>query len=121
MVRQLRSRLALLVAAAVVFAPGWQGDGSPTPPRGSDLAARVLAPTFDQGAIRDAVADVKHQPSARQAKRRPGDISAAVAGFGLVAAGLVILWVLAFVRRPFFSPPALHAFFSRAPPYLQPA
>lgn len=45
----MRSRLALLLAVAVVFAPGWAGgasaarDGS-----SSDLAARVLAPTFDE-------------------------------------------------------------------------
>lgn len=45
----MRSRLVLLLAAAVVFAPGWVGgasaarDGS-----SSDLAARVLAPTFDE-------------------------------------------------------------------------
>ncbi|MDQ3646289.1 MAG: hypothetical protein M3345_05060 [Actinomycetota bacterium] len=45
----MRSRFVLLLAAAIVFAPGWAGgasaarDGS-----SSDLAARVLAPTFDE-------------------------------------------------------------------------
>lgn len=44
----MRSRLVLLLAAAVVFAPGWAG-GAPgaRDARPSDLA-RVLAPTFDE-------------------------------------------------------------------------
>lgn len=120
-VPSMRTRLALLVAATVVFAPGWQGDGSREPPRGSDLAARLLAPTVDEGAIRDAAADVKHQLDARQAKRGPNVTSATVAAFSFAATGLVILWVLASCRRRFSPLPALHAPLSRAPPHLQPA
>lgn len=45
----MRSRLVLLLAAAVVFAPGWAGGASAAQDGGStDLAARVLAPTFDE-------------------------------------------------------------------------
>lgn len=45
----MRSRFALFLAAAVVFAPGWGGD-EPLSRIGtsSDLAARVLAPTFKE-------------------------------------------------------------------------
>lgn len=45
----MRSRFVLLLAAAVVFAPGW-GDGASQSRLGtsSDLAARVLAPTFEE-------------------------------------------------------------------------
>lgn len=51
----MRSRFALLIAAAVVFAPGWYGQGEPRAAQGSDLAARVLAPTVDEGAMRQTV------------------------------------------------------------------
>ncbi len=45
----MRAKLALLAAAAVVFAPGWQAsDAVPGRPAGVDLAARILAPTFDE-------------------------------------------------------------------------
>jgi hypothetical protein len=117
----MRSRLALFVVVAVVFAPAWQEGGSPEPPRGSELAARVLAPTVDEGAVRDDVADVKHQVGARQAKRRPSFISTAVDGYGFVATVLVVVWMLASSRRSFLPRPALHAALSRAPPRLQPA
>jgi hypothetical protein len=42
-----RARLAVFLAAAIVFAPGTSfGDDSPQR-KGSDVAARILAPTFD--------------------------------------------------------------------------
>lgn len=45
----MRSRLVLLLAAAIVFAPGWVGSASAARDgSSSDLAARVLAPTFDE-------------------------------------------------------------------------
>lgn len=45
----MRSRLVLLLTAAIVFAPGWAGGASAAPNgSSSDLAARVLAPTFDE-------------------------------------------------------------------------
>jgi hypothetical protein len=114
----MRSRLALVLAAAVVFAPGWQGGTTPEPLRGSDLAALVLAPTVDEGAVRESVRDVKHQLGAQQAKRRPDVISATVTGLGLATTGLVIVWVLAFYRRRLLSQPTLHTYLSRAPPRL---
>jgi hypothetical protein len=43
----MRARLAIFVAAAIVFAPGASsGSGSLQPPA-IDVAARMLAPTFD--------------------------------------------------------------------------
>lgn len=48
----MRARLVLLLAAAVVFAPGW-GDGEALwgSNTASDLAGRVLAPTFDEASV----------------------------------------------------------------------
>ena len=116
----MRSRLALLIATAVVFAPGWSGQEAPQHPRGSDLAARVLAPTVDEGAIREVGADPKHQ--VRQSKRwRASLTSAAIAAFGLGAIALLIFWAVACHRES--QPPRLRLRhrFSRAPPRLQPA
>ncbi len=112
---------ALLVAAAVVFAPGWYGEGPPQPPRGSDLAARVLAPTVDQGSIRTAVADAKDQLGSRQSKRHADPVSTAAATLGFSAIASLFFWIIVphagSVVRPFL----LRAGFSRAPPRLQPA
>ena len=61
----MRSKFVLfLAAAAVVFAPAW-GDGAPlSNGSSSDLAARVLAPTFDEG---------KAERTAKQAPTRELD------------------------------------------------
>ncbi len=119
----MRSRVALLVAAAVIFAPGWQGQGSPRHLQGSDLAARVLAPTVDEGAIRGAVADIKHELNGRHAKRwRMGITFEVIPTFGLGALALVIFWVVvAFYSGSFLGLYRLRFRFTRAPPRLQPA
>ena len=45
----MRVKLALLAAAAVVFAPGWQAsEGVIKSSAGAELAGRILAPTFDE-------------------------------------------------------------------------
>lgn len=47
----MRARLAAVLAAAVVFAPGWGADRPADSVRPSnDVAARILAPTFDEAA-----------------------------------------------------------------------
>jgi hypothetical protein len=118
----MRSRLALLIAAAAVFAPGWYGQEAPQHPGGSDLAARVLAPTVDEGAIREAAADLKHQLSSRQGKRsRPSLTSAAIVAMGLGAIALVIFWGVTCHRQQRALRFRLRHRFSRAPPLLQPA
>jgi hypothetical protein len=118
----MRSRFALLIATAVVFAPGWYGQEAPQHPRGGDLAARILAPTVDEGAIREVGSDPKHQLSTRQSKRwRPSLTSAAIAAFGLGAIALANFWAVACHRES--QPPRLRLRLrlSRAPPRLQPA
>ena len=118
----MRSRFALLIATAVVFAPGWYGQEVPQHPRGSDLAARVLAPTVDEGAIREAAADLKHQLGSRQGKRwRPSPPSAAIVALGLGAVALVIFWGVPRYRQGLFLRLRLRHRFSRAPPRFQPA
>src|ERR687892_579974 len=52
-------RLALVLALAIVFAPGWRPGGAGDGRNGEDLAARVLAPSFDEGVLRDHAADSK--------------------------------------------------------------
>lgn len=117
----MRSRLALLVAAAVVFAPGWQGEGAPDPSTGSDLAARVLAPTVDKGRVRDSLVDVKHQLGLRQTKRRPGIVSITVTPFALAAIAFLLLWVVSCLPGSLIHLFRPRSRFSRAPPRLQPA
>ena len=118
----MRSRFALLVAAAVVFAPGWHGQDPPQHPRGSELAARVLAPTVGEGAFREIAADAKHQLGGRQAKRwRPGNTFEFITTFGWGALALVILWVVASYPGPFLGLYRVRFRFSRAPPRLQSA
>jgi hypothetical protein len=118
----MRSRIALAVAAAVVFAPGWPGHEAPQPLGESDLAARVLAPTGDVGVIRDAGFDVKHQLSDSHVKRsRPGFTLAAVAALGIGVMALAVLWRVPSHRVLFLRLLLLRFRFSRAPPRLQPA
>jgi hypothetical protein len=116
----MRSRLALVVAASVIFAPGWYGQEAPQHPRDRDLAARVLAPTVDEGAMREAAADLKHQLGSRQGKRwGPSLPSAAIVAIGLGAIALVIFWGVACHRQQLPFPLRLRHRFSRAPPLLQ--
>lgn len=118
----MRSRFALFVAAAVVFAPGWHGQDRPQPLRGSDLAASVLAPTVDEGAISEAAADATYQLGGRHAKRwRPGITFEAVATIGAGGLALAIFWLVAPYAEPLIGLYRLRFRFSRAPPRLQPA
>ncbi len=56
----MRAKLALLVAAAVVFAPGWPvSDGSAPDPMGEALAGRILAPTVEEANVVSDAAAVK--------------------------------------------------------------
>ncbi len=56
----MTAKFALLVAAAVVFAPGWGVAHDSDPGPASAVAARMLAPTFDE-ADRSSVAVHKRQ------------------------------------------------------------
>jgi hypothetical protein len=118
----MRSRLVLLVAAAVIFAPGWSGQEPPQHPRASDLGARVLAPTVDEGVIRDVAADVNDQLRGRHATRwRPGINAGLIDTSGVGALALVIFWVVASYSGPFLDLYRVRFRFSRAPPRPQPA
>jgi len=118
----MRSRFALLIATAVVFAAGWYGQEAPQHPRGSDLVARVLTPTGDEGAMREAAADPKPQLSSRQGNRwRPNFTFVAIVAFGLGATALSFYWAIACHREPPPPPHRVRYRFSRAPPHLQPA
>jgi hypothetical protein len=113
----MRSRLALWVAAAIVFAPGWNGPGQPEPPRGGDLAVRILAPTFDEGQVREVASDIKQQVRGRYAKTsRPTTTSPDAVGFALGATGLALLWLISFVPEHLIRSTLLRTGFSRAPP-----
>jgi hypothetical protein len=113
-------RLALLVSAALIFAPYQSGEETSKLPGGADLAARVLAPTFDEGAIRGATHDFNHQLTTRHATRLDTEPSLVwPAGALRVAIALAVLWLLSLERIR-----ALHRFryaprLSRGPPLLQ--
>jgi hypothetical protein len=44
----VRTKLVLLAVTALVFAPGWGADPTPHDSGTSELAVRILAPTFDE-------------------------------------------------------------------------
>ncbi|HZJ51783.1 MAG TPA: hypothetical protein VFF07_13290 [Actinomycetota bacterium] len=118
----MRSRFALFVAAAVIFAPGWHGQDRPQPLRGSDLAASVLAPTVDEGAISEAAANATHQLGGRHTKRwRPDITFETVATIGVGGLPLAIFWLVALYAAPQIGLYRLRFRFSRAPPRFQPA
>jgi hypothetical protein len=118
----MRSRFSLLIAAAVVFAPGWHGPEAPQRPRGSDLVARVLAPTVEEGAVREAVADVMRQLGDQQARiRRPGITFESVASLGFGALATLLLWIADTFSGPPFGLNRLRSRFDRAPPCLRSA
>ena len=113
-------RLALLVAGALIFAPYQSGEEMSKASGGADLAARVLAPTFDEGAIRDATQDFTHQLTNRHATRLNTEPSLVrPAGAARVGIALSVLWLLSIEQIR-----ALHRFryasrLSRGPPLLQ--
>jgi hypothetical protein len=113
-------RLALLVAAALIFAPYQSGEETSKPPRGADLAARVLAPTFDEGAIRGATQDFNHLLTSRHTTRLSAEPSLVrPAGAFRVGIALSLIWLLSLEQIR-----ALHRFLhssrlSRGPPLLQ--
>jgi len=111
-----RSRLVLFLVAAVILAPGWYGQGPPQQQRGN-LAARVLAPTVNEGEIRKPAVQQKHQLSGRQAKRWGSDITIkAAATLGLGKVTLVGFGVVGFYSVPVLARYSLLFRFSRAPP-----
>jgi hypothetical protein len=113
----MRSRLALLVAATIVFAPGWNGRGRTEPPRGGELAVRILAPTFDEGQIREGARDMRQQVRSRYAKPAPSlAMSPGAAGFALGATTLALLWLLSVSRERLIHCIPLRRGCSRAPP-----
>jgi hypothetical protein len=118
----MRSRVAIVIAAAVVFAPGWHGQAAPRHAEGSALVARVLAPTVDEGTLQEAAADVKHQLSGRQLKRwRPNLTFMATIASSVGATALVVFWIVATHRGRLNFSYRFSNRLSRAPPTLQPA
>jgi len=113
-------RLALFVAAALIFAP-YQSEGeTPKPSRGADLAARVLAPTFDEAAIRGATQDFTHQLTSRQARRLNTEPSLVrPAGAPWVGIALSVLWLLSLGQISVFHRFRHASRLSRGPPLLQ--
>jgi hypothetical protein len=113
-------RLALLVAAALIFAPYQSGGETSKPSKGADLAARVLAPAFDEGAIRSATQDFNQQLTSRRLTRLNTELLLVRPAWPLrVGIALSVLWLLTLEQIR-----ALHRFrfasrLSRGPPLLQ--
>jgi hypothetical protein len=118
----MRSRLALLSAAAVVFAPGWYGQEALGHPRGSALAASVMAPTVEEGAVREGMRDVTRQLGDQQARiRRPDITFESVTSLGFGALAMLLLWIAATSSGPPFGFNGLRSRSDRAPPCLRSA
>jgi hypothetical protein len=118
----MRSRFAIVIAAAVVFAPGWYGQTASPPGHAGDIIARVLAPTVGEAAMPKGTTDVKLQLSVRQLKRWPPSFDPLPAmGATMGSTALLVLWIVAlYPARPVF----VYRFsrrLSRAPPRFQPA
>jgi hypothetical protein len=72
----MQAKLALLVAAAVIFAPGWQASDAVTGrPAGAELAGRILAPTFDEA---NAASQVHRGAYKRLERPKPRGVSSKV-------------------------------------------
>lgn len=115
----MRARLAMFVAAAIVFAPGPSlGDDSPKPP-GSVVAARMLAPAFDEL----EVAAYHAPPFAKKAQEQSQRSSHALLALAAVAG------VFSFANRRFTdllrkgvqrqTRRVVSSHRDRAPPHLQ--
>lgn len=116
----MQVRLALLIAAAVIFAPYPSGEEYPEPPRGADLAARVLAPTFDEGAMRSATQEVNHQLTSQHATRlNPERAVVGPVSALLVGVALSVVWLLRFERIRVLHRYRYSSKLSRGPPLLQ--
>jgi hypothetical protein len=116
----LGSRLALFVVSAVIFAPGWYERGRPEPAHGADLAARILAPTWDDGAVTPAAAEAKTQPRGQYLRRlQPTTDVAYLTGVMRAALAFAFLWLFTSGHaRPVVQ--IRHSSrLSRAPPPLQ--
>lgn len=116
--------LTLLLVAAVVFAPGWPEFHERAEERSDprDLAARILAPTLDEGAVGQGSVEKLRQGPRGESKRLPPDVLLAA-----TLAGLLVLFVAsrACMLAPYRHPGPGSASHStstpRAPPLLQPA
>lgn len=114
----LGSRLVLFVIAAVIFAPGWYGRGRSEPPLGGDLAARILAPTWDEGAVARAAPEVK--PLLRGHYERFHSVTFAyLAAFIPGTLALAFLWLIVPNRVRSILRFHTSTRVSRAPPVLQ--
>src|ERR671919_438498 len=111
-------RPALFVIAAVIFAPYSSGDRPSEPPRGADLAARVLAPTVDEGAIRGTTPEVNHQVASRHVTK-PNPAASLVIRALLAGVGLAVLWLVASHRLRVPQRSRHSPRLSRAPPLFQ--
>jgi hypothetical protein len=117
----MRSRLALLVATAVLLTPGWNENGPAESPQQSELAAIVLAAPAEKGVIRESTTDMEHRLGARQGKRSSNIISLAILASGL-AAFLFLSLEIVFSRRGTLAHLfQLRAQFIRGPPPLHAA
>jgi hypothetical protein len=115
----MRSRYALLIAVAFVFAPGWYGNDVPKHARGSDLAARVLAPTVNDGAVLTPSVDVKYHLRAGYEKRGPAVTSMVGVSLAFDAIAFVLFWLILSYRGSLRLLVGIRFRFSRAPPLLQ--
>jgi hypothetical protein len=116
----MRARLALLMAAVVVFAPASPGfEPSGERPRGS-VAARMLAPTFDEGML-------QRTPGPDELARawegqRPRPLLTAFGRHGRPLLGLAaeaLVWLVALSLPEFLGLLRAHAGSPRGPPRLQ--
>jgi hypothetical protein len=115
----MRSLFALLVAAAVLFSPGWHADGSSGSSQRSELDAIVLAPTAEKGVVRDS--DLRRQLGTRQVNGRFNIIFCAIVTFGLMSVAFVLMHIFGSVPIPLVRFFRLRTRFSRGPPLLHAA
>ena len=117
----MRSLFALLVAAAVLFTPGWHADGSSGSARRSEVAAIVLTPTTEKGVMRESAGDLWRQAGIRQVNGRFNVIFLAIVSFGLTSVAFVLMHIVFSVPIPLVRFFRLRTRFTRAPPLLQAA
>ena len=114
----MRSRFVLFLVAALVFAPGWGDESLSRLGTSSDLAARALAPTFEEAnAERTAKQTVTRELDGKTRSLWHTHLAGVAAGAGFQPPSLVLLAaaiglaIVAARQARFFQP-------QRAPPRL---
>lgn len=116
----MRFRVALFLVPVILFAPGWNGRGRAETARGIDLTARMLAPTWDEGALGKTFRESDSRSHIYAAERSyPSILIVVLLLVGAAVPQLGFVWLLSGCCWLLASRPQFSRWHKRAPPLLQ--